>query len=139
MQSDNQPGAFASGPPLYSARAVRGFSMLFSAIVGGVLMAQNLKDVGQPKAARTALWASIAYTIAAIWLLAFVPATSSSSIFPVVLGYIGSLGLEMYAKKFIPNRSDFPAKSIVKPLLICLAIVVPTLLLIFYSLTHPAA
>ncbi len=110
--------------------------MLFSAIAGGVMTAQNLKDVGQPDAARKALWGSIAYTVAMAWLMTYVPPTSTVGIFPIVVGYVGAMGLENYSKKFIENRSVFPAKSIVKPLLICLAIFVPLIALVFYSLTH---
>ena len=113
--------------------------MLFSAIAGGVMMAQNLKDVGQPEAARKALWGSIAYTVAITWLMAYVPTKSSSSIFPIVAGYIGSMGLEAYAKKFIENRDEFPAKGIVKPLLICLVITVPIIALVIYGLSQPTA
>ena len=113
--------------------------MLFSAIAGGMLTAQNLKDVDQPEAARKALWGSIGYTLAMTWLLTYVPTSSTSGVFPVVLGYVGSMGLEMYAKKFIENRDGFPAKSIVKPLLICLVITVPLIALLFYSLSQPAA
>ena len=114
--------------------------MLFSAITGGVLMAQNLKDVGQPEAARKALWGSIAYTVAMTWLLTYVPSTSSSAVFPIVVGYVGAMGLEAYSKPFIENRADFPAKSIVKPLLICLAIFVPLITLLIYALvSQPVA
>ena len=113
--------------------------MLFSAIAGGAMTAQNLKDVGQPEAARKALWGSIGYTVAMTWLMTYVPTNSTAGIFPIVVGYVGAMGLEAYAKTFIDKRDEFPAKSIVKPLLICLAITVPIIALIFYSLTHPAA
>ena len=139
MQSENPSPSFAASTPLYSARAVRAFSMLFSAIAGGFLMAQNLRDVGQPEAARKALWGSIIYTVAMTWLLMYVPGTSTAGIFPIVVGYVGAMGLEAHAKPFIANRSEFPTKSIVKPLVICLAITVPPIAFIFYSLTHPAA
>jgi hypothetical protein len=125
MQPENQPSGVASRLRLYSARAVRAFSMLFSAIAGGVMTAQNLKDVGQPEAARKALWGSIGYTLAMTWLLTYVPTSSTSGIFPVVVGYVGAMGLEAYAKKFIENRNEFPAKSIVKPLVVCLCISLP--------------
>ena len=99
------------------------------------MMAQNLRDVGQPEAARKALWGSVVYTVASTWLLTYVPTRSSSSIFPIVAGYIGSMALEAYAKKFIGNRDEFLAKGIVKPLLICLAIFVPIVALAIYGLT----
>ena len=139
MQPENLSSSFVAGLSLYSARAIRAFSMLFSAIAGGVMTAQNLRAIGQPEAARKALWSSIGYTVAMTWLMTYVPATSSSSVFPIVVGYVGAMGLEFYSKKFIENRDAFPAKSIVKPLLICLAIAVPLLALIFYSLSHPEA
>jgi predicted membrane-bound spermidine synthase len=113
--------------------------MLFSAIPGAVMTAQNLKDVGQPEAARKALWGSIAYTLAITWLLTYVPNSSTSSIFPIVAGYVGAMGLESYSKKFISNRDEYSAKSIVKPLLICLAVVGPIIAVLIYGLTHPAA
>ena len=139
MQSENPLPGFASTLPLYSARGIRALSMLFTAIAGGVMTAQNLKDVGQPEAARRALWGSIGYTVAMFWLMTYVPTSSTIGVFPIVVGYVGAMGLEAYAKKFIENRNEFPAKSIVKPLLICLAVTVPPLAFIFYSLTHPAA
>ncbi|MDB5271101.1 MAG: hypothetical protein JWP58_4141 [Hymenobacter sp.] len=125
MQSENPSPSFAASLPLYSARAIRAFSMLFSAIAGGVMTAQNLKDVGQPEAARKALWGSIGYTVAMVWLMTYVPIGSTSGVFPIVVGYLGAMGLEMYAKKFIASRDELPAKSIVKPLVICLCIFVP--------------
>ena len=111
--------------------------MLFSAIAGGVMTAQNLKDVGQPEAARKAFWGSVGYTAAMTWLMTYVPISSTSGVFPIVVGYVGAMGLEAYAKKFMENRNEFPAKSIVKPLLICLAITAPLIAALFYSLSHP--
>ena len=139
MQPENQSSSFAASLSLYSARAVRAFSMLFSAIAGGVMMAQNLKDVGQPEAARKALWGSIGYTVAMTWLLTYVPIGSTSGIFPIVVGYVGAMGLEAYSKNFLVSRNEFPAKSIVKPLLICLVITVPIIALFIYALTNPQA
>lgn len=139
MAPENQSPSVASSLPLYSARAVRAFSMLFSAIAGGVMTAQNLKDIGQPEAARKALWGSIGYTVAITWLLTYVPIGSTSGVFPIVVGYVGAMGLEAYSKNFLVSRDEFPAKSIVKPLLICLAITVPIIALVIYGLTNPQA
>lgn len=139
MAPENQSQSVASSLPLYSARAVRAFSMLFSAIAGGVMTAQNLKDIGQPEAARKALWGSIGYTVAMTWLLTYVPIGSTSGVFPIVVGYVGAMGLEAYSKNFLVSRDEFPAKSIVKPLLICLAITVPIIALVIYGLTNTQA
>ena len=136
MQTDNQSGAAQSPDfPLYSARAIRIFSMLFSAIAGGAMTAQNLKDVGQPAAARKALWGSIGYTIVVLVLASLLPEKLSGSWLPIVIGYAGAMGLEAYFKKFIRNWSEFPAKGIGKALLICLAVFIPIIALVLYSLT----
>ena len=100
-----------------------------------MLTAQNLKDVGQPEAARKALWAGIGYTLATTWLLTYVPINSTSGVFPIVIGYVGAMGLEAYSKKFIAQRDQFPAKSIVKPLVICLCIFVPLIAGLIHLLT----
>lgn len=133
------PAAADAAPPLYSARAIRTFSMLFSAVAGGTLMAQNLKVLGQPGAARKALWGSIAYTAAMSWLLRVLPLGSRSGVFLVAMGYIGAMMLEKYAKPFIPEHKQFPDKSIIKPLLICLAIVIPIIAFVIYATIHPEA
>lgn len=121
--------------PLYSKRAIRGFSMLFSAIAGGAMMAQNLRDVGQASAARMALWGSVGYTVLLLWLTSYLPdRLGGGTALPIIIGYAGALGLESYFSRFAPNRDDYPAKSIRKPLLICLAITIPFIILIIYLL-----
>jgi hypothetical protein len=106
--------------------------MLFSAIAGGFLMAQNPRDVDQPEAARKALWGKIGYTLLLLWLTSYLPTRGSGIWLPLVVGYAGALGLEAYFKKFVPNRTDFPVKSIKKPLLICLAITLPLIAVVVY-------
>ncbi|WP_125932516.1 hypothetical protein [Hymenobacter glacialis] len=109
--------------------------MLFSAIAGGAMTAQNLKGVGQPAAARKALWGSIGYTVVVLVLVSFLPEKLSGSWLPIIIGYAGAMGLEAYFKKFTSNWSEFPKKGIGKALLICLAISVPLIALVIYSLT----
>ncbi|HEX8657470.1 MAG TPA: hypothetical protein VF690_08055 [Hymenobacter sp.] len=128
---------FSSAPsasvPLYSARAVRLFSIFFSPIAGGALMAQNLREVGQPAAARKALWGSVAYLALLLWLMSYLPDSMGHSWLAVVVGYAGSAGLEWYFGQFVKNRNNFPAKSIRTPLVICLLIFVPLTILMVYS------
>lgn len=139
MQTEHYSASNAQRLPLYSVRAVRVFSVLFSAVAGGVLTAQNLKDVGQPAAARTALWGSIGYTAAVLVLAFLLPASSGGAGIGFVVGYAGALGLEAYFKKYVENREEFPAKRIGKPLLICLLVFVPLVALVIYGMAHAAA
>ena len=119
--------------PLYSTKAIHIFSVLFSAVAGGALLAQNLRDLGRPAAAWTALGGGIAYTVLALFLVSFMPEGTGSSL-SFIIGMLGGLGLNAYFGKQVPNRTAFPAKGIRKPLLICLLVFVPILLLMLYPL-----
>jgi hypothetical protein len=123
-----------SSPPLYSARAIRGFSLVFSAVAGGVLLAQNLKTVGRPAAARMALWGSIGYTVLALVLVSFLPARVGGGSLGLMIGLVGSYGLNAYFAQVVPDKDTFPAKRIGKPLLICGLVFLPILLLVLYPL-----
>ncbi|UOQ70078.1 hypothetical protein [Hymenobacter cellulosilyticus] len=123
-----------STQPLYSARAIRVFSALFTAMAGGFMVAQNLKDVGRPDAARKALWASIAYNVLMVAIFSFLPKQfDGSGSTGIVLGLAGATGLIAYADTIIPNRKEHPAKDINKPLLICLVIFIPLVGLLLYA------
>ena len=124
----------AATPALYTSRAIRGFSIVFSAIAGGILLAQNFRDVGHPEAARTALWGSIGYTVLMVWLTSFLPDRMGGSSIGLIIGMVGGLGLNAYFEKTLPNKDEFPTKRIVKPLLICLAIFIPLIALMVYAL-----
>ena len=113
--------------------------MLFSAAAGGFLMAQNLRDVGRPDAAPTALWGGIGYTVVVLGLSTLLPDRFGGIWLPLVVGYAGAMGLEAYFAKFVPNRGGFPAKSIKKPLVICLAIFIPLTALAIYAILDTTA
>ncbi|MFD2720760.1 hypothetical protein ACFST9_18710 [Hymenobacter monticola] len=97
-------------------------SLLFNPVVGGAMMARNLKDMQQPGAARMALGGSTLYTGLTLYLLShFAPAP----LFPW-LSWASSLatglGLEAYGKRFIADWQSQPVKSNVKPFIICLSV-----------------
>lgn len=90
MKSPLLSPSIPSAPlPLYSTKAIRGFSVFFSAVAGGVLLAQNLKDLGRPAAALTALWGSIGYTVLAAVLVSYLPAQSGGGSFGIGVGLLG--------------------------------------------------
>lgn len=100
-------------------------------------MAQNLRDVGQPRAARVALWSSIGGTVGLLWAASYLPdSVGNGTWMPVVLGFAGAAGLEAYFRKFVANRGDFPAKGIRKALAICLLITVPLVAFLIYALSQ---
>ena len=136
MQPANPPIASDFNLPLYSKRAILIFSALFSTIAGGAMMAQNLRDIDQPAAARTALWGSIGYTLLLLWATSILPGKGGGTFLPFLIGYAGSWGLEAYFSKFLANRDSFPVKSIRKPLLICLVIFTPIVALVLYAVAY---
>ncbi|WP_019948913.1 hypothetical protein [Hymenobacter aerophilus] len=124
-------------PALYSQRNIRLFSLVFTAITGGVLTAQNLRAVGRPGEAQKALWGSVAYTVVLMGLLYFLPDDSALGAYAVGIGLAGGYGLNSYADKFIGNKRAFPARSVWRPLLVCLLIFAPLIGLLIYAI--PAA
>ncbi len=128
------PAVPTTNPPLYSQRSVRLFSLLFTAIAGGVFTAHNLRAVGQPDAARKALWGSVASVVAMIVLLALLPYSPNTGAYTVGVGLAAGYGLNGYADRFIPTPRDYPTKSIWRALIICLLIFVPLLALLIYAL-----
>ena len=88
---------------LYSPKAIRGFSVFFSAVAGGALLAQNLKQLGRPAAARIALWGSIAYTVLAGVLVSYLPARAGNGSGSLGIGIVlvGRLGLNDYFAKLV--------------------------------------
>lgn len=121
-------------PPLYSDRAIRVFSVLFSPIAGGALLAQNFKAIGQPDAARKALWGSIAYIVLLMVAAAFLPEKISSSPgLSIGAGIGGGYALIAYADKIVGPRSAYPTRKVGKPLLICLLLFIPLIALLVYA------
>lgn len=55
-------------PQLYSRQTLNVFSILFSVLFGGILLAINLKTVGNKKAILPVLIYSVAYTILAVYI-----------------------------------------------------------------------
>jgi hypothetical protein len=130
-----EPTIQATNPPLYSTLAIRVFSVFFSPIAGAVLLAQNFRDVGRPNAARKVLWLTIGPMLLLLTILALLPEGkgSGNNGLGIGVGIGGGYALTLYSDSVIPNKADFPIKSIWKPLLICLLIFIPLVTLILYA------
>ena len=112
-------------PAIYSPRVVLTLSMLFSGLAGGVLTYASLNAVGQPRPAQQALKASFIFIAVLLFLSFLLPLRSAGTGLSIGLGYgWGYYMNEFYLKKCLPDEATYPRKSWVKPLLICLAIVV---------------
>ena len=120
-------------PKLYSARAIRLFSVVFTTVFGGVLLYQNLKDLGNRAAAGRVLMLSIGYTLLEMAILWNIPVQRTSSL-TIGLNLIGGYALANYfLPKYIPDAENYPTKTVWKPLIISILITLPFLLALFYS------
>lgn len=119
-------------PPIYSKGAIYGFSIFFSSIFGGVLLMQNLRDVGNHKEGNKILLLSGLYTILCIVILGTFP--SKSSTFPLIFNIVGGLILsEYFYRQYFPDSNDYPKKTIWKALLISILISLPLVFFAIYS------
>ncbi|QBN18160.1 hypothetical protein E1750_04855 [Flavobacterium nackdongense] len=113
-------------PKFYSKKAILGFSIFFSSIFGGILLIQNLKEIGMKKEAKTVLNTSIFLTVLPFlvaWLM-----EKDVSTYTFLANLIGGLVLsEFYFGLYIPKEQIFESKKIWKPLLISLIITIPLL------------
>jgi hypothetical protein len=109
-------------PRLYSATVIRVFATLFSAVAGGLMLAQNLRDLGQPAAARRALRGSIIFTSALFLISTLMPNMTSINSIGIVMGMVGGMAKGSYYEQRVPEHADYPRKSITKPLLLCLLV-----------------
>ena len=116
---------------LYSKQAIRGFSVFFTTIFGGVLLMQNLKQVGKKKEAYISILFSIAYTIISI-LIVNIPEKPITSITIFINMIGGYLLIYLFEEKHIPNKSEYKNKKILKPFIISILIMIPFILAMIF-------
>jgi hypothetical protein len=119
-------------PKIYSKVAIRGFSIFFTTIFGGVLLMQNLRDIGKKKEANIILLASLLFTAVTIFIVNIQtkPNTSITFLCNIIGSYILS---EYFYKKYFPNDSLYEKKKIWKPLIISILITIPFVVAVIYS------
>jgi heme/copper-type cytochrome/quinol oxidase subunit 4 len=118
-------------PKIYSSKAIWGFSVFFSTIFGGVLLMQNLKDIGKNKEANLVLLSCILYAIATV-IVVNIPEHPNSSITYLINMAGGAILVNLVFKKHFPEDSQYEKKKIWKPLLISIIITVPFVLALIY-------
>ena len=111
-------------PKFYTKKAIFGFSIFFSSIFGGILLMQNLKEIGMEKEAKKVLKTSVILTVIPFfiaWLM-----EKEVSTYTLLTNIIGGLILsEFYFGLYISKEQIFEKKKIWKPLLISLLITIP--------------
>ncbi|RFZ82309.1 hypothetical protein DYU05_16990 [Mucilaginibacter terrenus] len=108
---------------LYSKNAIRGFSLFFSPIFGGVLLSLNLWRAGFKQAVIGVMAFCVGWMLVSSLILTQIGGKSNS--ISVVLNLIGGFILSDYFfRKYFPEEDYYP-RSIWKPLIVSLLIVVP--------------
>jgi len=116
---------------IYSKNAIRGFSIFFSTIFGGVLLYQNLKTAGYKKGANTVLTFAIIYTLITVIIVSNLAHVSSSSsiVFNLIGGFILS---DYFFSKYFPDNDYYP-KPIWNALGVSILICIVLVTIIIYS------
>ena len=112
-----------NAPQLYSRKAINIFSVLFSVLFGGILLAINLKKVNNKKAIFPVLIYSVVYTGLMIYILNLIPGKGGSTPFTLALNLLGAIVLYNYFwGKYIGKEFQYRTKPIWKPLIIAIII-----------------
>ncbi len=122
-------------PKIYSKRAIWGFSFFFTRLVGGILLMQNLKDIGRKKEAFHVLIFSILFTAISIYIVN-IPEKPQSSLTNLCNLVGGAILSEFYFRKYFTNEKEFLKKKIWKPLIISIIVSIPFLLALIYTMNE---
>ena len=115
---------------IYSKMAIRGFSIFFSPLFGGVLLFRNLKVAGYNSGARRVMVFSILYTLASIIIVSnFINSSAVSLVINIVGAFILS---DYFFPKYFPDNDYYP-KPIWSALGISLLILLVLFLLLYYT------
>jgi hypothetical protein len=106
-----------SAPLLYSRQVINIFSILFSLLFGGILLAINLKTVNNKKGILPVILFSLAYSLLTIFIISLIPGHNSS--LTLIFNLLGAIVLYNYFwVKYIGARFKYRTKSFWIPLII---------------------
>jgi hypothetical protein len=113
-----------SQPSLYSIRSIQIFSVLFSVLAGGILMAINFNRTSKKQEALKVIGFSLVYTISA--MLIFSLLGTQSPVLSIVLNLLGAFLIdELFWKRVLGREFRFDKQQVWSALIIALLIVSP--------------
>jgi hypothetical protein len=119
-------------PVLFSQTAILAFTIFFSPLFGGILLALNIKTVKKP-----GMWQvvslSLLFTMVSGLVTYYIlpPGSFFAILIPIVFALLMS---ELIWTRFIVKKVEYERKSILIPLLVALLITIP---IIYYVYTNP--
>jgi hypothetical protein len=115
---------------IYSKNAIRGFSIFFSPLFGGMLLYRNLRVAGYKSGARMVILFSILYTLISILIVSnFINSSGASLAINIIGAFILS---DYFFPKYFPDDDYYP-KPIWTALGISLLILLVLFLLLYYT------
>jgi hypothetical protein len=110
-------------PKLFSRQVINVFSILFSVLFGGILLAINLKTINNKKAILPVIIYSLIYTGLIIFIFSFIPENNSG--LTLIFNFIGAIALHnFFWGKYIGKEFQYRTKPFWIPLIIGIAITV---------------
>lgn len=133
-KEDIEPKPDENSPTLYSKKLINTFTILFSVIFGGIMLAINLKAVNNKRGIYPVIIFSVLYTALSIYILSLI---NVGTLGAVASGAIGSLILNnVFWNKYIGKGTLYHKKSYKTPLIIALSIFIPLLALIIWGMIY---
>lgn len=121
-----------SQPSLYSIRSIQIFSVLFSVLAGGILMAINFNRTSKKQEALKVIGFSLVYTISA--MLIFSLLGTQSPILSIVLNLLGAFLIdELFWKRVLGREFRFDKQQVWSALIVALIIISPVIWYLFQS------
>jgi hypothetical protein len=113
-------------PSLYSIRSIQIFSVLFSVLAGGILMAINFNRTSKKQEALKVLGFSLVYTVFSMLIFALLG--TQSPILSVVLNLLGAFLIdELFWKRVLGKEFRFDKQQVWTALIIALLIISPVI------------
>lgn len=122
-------------PKIYSKNAILGFSIFMSVVFGGVLLFLNLIAIKKKKEAYFVLGMSILLAVLSILMINVLETPNGSLAY--IFGLIGGGILSFYfVPKYFPNEDQYPKKSLWKPIITALIIMIIIVYLLLNIMIH---
>lgn len=121
-----------SQPSLYSIRSIQIFSVLFSVLAGGILMAINFSRTSKKQEALKVIGFSLVYTISS--MLIFSLLGTQSPVLSIVLNLLGAFLIdELFWKRVLGKEFRFYKQPVWTALIVALLIISPIIWYLFQS------
>ena len=133
-KENTEPKPDENSPTLYSKKLINTFTILFSVIFGGIMLAINLKAVNNTRGIYPVIIFSVLYTALSIYILNLINVGTPGAL---AAGAIGALILNnVFWNKYIGKETLYHKKSYKMPLIIALSIFIPLTALIIWGMIY---